>query len=154
MDNTYKTYGGLSLSALKKLRAALPKLKKLQDQSRNLTQSKREKVEALLPPDFTWSEFYELSTTEMKILSMAIMGLFEPFAKAAREGLNLNEFIIDETTHSMESSEDGGDYAGGHEGMFNVSDMLALSYANMGMMQGLFYYGHYMNDLVADGQEW
>ena len=149
MDNTSKTYGGISLSTLKKLRSILPKLRKLPDQTLRLAQSKREKMEALLPPDFTWAELYELSTKEMKILSMAIFGLLEPLAKAAHEGLNLNEFIVNEAIRSMESDEDEGDYTGGHKGMFSVPDMLAVNYANMGMMQGLFYYGHYMNDLVA-----
>lgn len=149
MDDASKTYGGLSLSTLKKLRSLLPRLKKLPDQTVRLVQSKREKMEALLPPDFTWAELYELSARELRILSMAVMGLLEPLTKAAHEGLNLNEFIINTLICRIESDEDGIDYMGGYEGMFSFADMLAVNYANMGMMQGLFYYGFYMNDLVA-----
>lgn len=149
MDDASKTYGGLSLSTLKKLRSLLPRLKKLPDQTVRLVQSKREKMETLLPSDFAWAELYELSAKELRILSMAVMGLLEPLVKAAHEGLNLNEFIINEFISRIESDEDGMDYTGGHGGMFSFADMLAVNYANMGMMQGLFYYGYYMNDLVA-----
>ncbi len=111
MDDNSKTYGGLSLSTLKKLRSIQPKVKTFPDQTLRLAQSKREKVETLLPLDFTWAELYELSTKELKILSMAIMGLLEPpLAKAAREGVNLNEFLIDEVIRSLEADEDDGDY--------------------------------------------
>lgn len=53
MNNSQKIYGDFSLTTLKKLRALLPKLRKLPEETRMLAQSKREKLEKVLPHDFT-----------------------------------------------------------------------------------------------------
>ncbi len=149
MDNTQKTYGGFSLSTLKKLRSILTKLRKVPDETRRLVQSKPEKVDKLLPADFSWAEYYELDVKEFNIVRLAVMGLLEPLAQAAKEGMNLNQFMVEEAIRSMESEEDEEDYTGGHSGLFTMEDVFAVHYANMGMLLGVFYYGHYMNDLVA-----
>ena len=149
MDDESKMYDGLTLATLKKLRTLLPKFRKLPDDQRKLMQSKREKIESVLPADFTWAELYELSTQEMNILSMAVFGMLEPLAQAAREGLDLNEFMVNETIRGMELDDNDEDYDGGHNGMFKMHDVFALVQANLGMMLGLFYYGYYMNDLVT-----
>ncbi len=143
MTDRNNTYGGFSLTTLKKLRALLPKLRKIPDETRRLAQSKREKMEKLLPPDFTWAELYELNIKELNIIGVAVMGLLDPLVQAAREGLNLNEFLLQETITADE------DYDGGHNGLFTMTEVFAVHYANMGMLFGLFYYGHYTNELVA-----
>lgn len=151
MNSPPKMYGDFSLSTLKKLRALLPKLRKLSEENRKLAQSKREKIEKLLPPDFTWAELYELSPQEMNIVSMTVIGLLEPLAQAAREGMNLNEFLVNEAIRSSleTDGENDGNYDGGHGGLFKIHDLFAVNQANLGMMLGLFYYGYYTNDLVA-----
>lgn len=150
MPQLRSTYGGLSLSTLKKMRALLPRLRKLPEETRKLAQSNREKMEKVLSADFTWAELYDLSVKELNIVCMAVMGLLDPLAQAAREGLNLNEFLVQEAIRSAEpTEEDDEDYTGGHNGLFTMEDVFAVHYANMGMLFGLFYYGQYTNDLVA-----
>lgn len=149
MNTNNNMHGSFSLSTLKNRRSILPKLRKIPDATSKLAQAKREKVEKLLSADFTWSEFYDLSVRELNILGLAVMGLLDPLSQAAREGLNLNEFIVGEAIRSMNSDEDDEDYTGGHNGQFNMEDVIAVHFANMGMLLGVFYYGYYLNDLVA-----
>jgi len=149
MTDQQKTYGDFSLSTLKKLRTLLPKFRKLPEETRRLAQSKREKLEKTLPPDFTWAALYELNVKELNIVSAAVMGLLDPLAQAAREGLNLNQFLLEETLREAASDMADEDYDGGHKGLFSMTDVFAVHYANMGMMFGLFYYGQYTNDLVV-----
>lgn len=149
MNDSQKIYGGFTLSTLKKLRSLLPKLRNLPEETRRLAQSNREKMEKVLPPDFTWAELYELNVKELNILAAAVMGLLDPLAEAARAGLNLNEFLLQETIREIQSDVSDEDYDGGHNGLFTMTDVFAVHFANMGMLFGLFYYGHYTNDLVA-----
>ena len=149
MKTNNNTYGSFSLSTLKKLRTLLPKLRKLPAETRKLAQAKRAKMEKLLPANFTWAELYDLSAQQLNILGLAVMGLLDPLAQAAREGLNLNEFLVQEAVRDMNSGEDGEDYSGGHNGLFKIEDVIAVHYANLGMLLGVFHYGHYLNDLVA-----
>lgn len=153
MNDPQKIYGDFSLTNLKKLRALLPKLRKLPEETRKLAQSKREKLEKALPHDFTWAALYELDVKELNIVSAAVMGLLEPLAQAAREGLNLNQFMLEEAIREAASDTTDEDYEGGHKGLFSMTDVFAIHYANMGMMFGLFYYGQYTNDLVAKAKQ-
>lgn len=153
MSTDNNTYGSFSLSTLKKLRSMLPKLRKHQAMVRNLAQINREKVEKLLPSDFTWAELYDLSVRELIILGLAVTGQLDPLNQAAREGLNLNEFVVEEAFRNMNSDEDDEDYTGGHSGLYKMEDVIAVHYANMGMLLGIFYYGRYLNDMVAKVRE-
>lgn len=150
MSTDSNIYGSFNLSTLKKLRSILPKIRKHPAMVRKLAQTKREKVEKLLPADFTWSDLYDLSVRELNILGLAVTGLLDPLNQAAHEGLNLNEFVVEETIRNMNSDEDDDeDYTGGHGGLYKMEDVIAVHYANMGMLLGVFYYGRYLNDMVA-----
>ena len=108
--------GGLKLAQFKKFTALLPKTRTKYDQALAWAATNREKFEKLLPPDFSWALLYELQAKEMFILSLAALGRLDSLSQAARAGLDLNQFLMDETIREEESGDDEIEWSGGHGG--------------------------------------
>jgi len=126
----------------------------MHDETRKIVSSKREKLEKELPNDFSWAMLYELSVKEFNIIRLAVSGDLETFTKDAKEGCNLNDFLLQKSIRDLESNDQNDEpYTGGHGGLFTEHDVYAVHYAGMGMLLGLFYYGEYTNDLVLKAKK-
>lgn len=111
--------------------------------------ARRAKIESILPPDFSWAELYELNIKELNILKLAAMGFLDALVQAAHSGLDLNQFMLEETIRSAEDENEEVEWSGGHGGLFTQADIYALYHANMSTMRCLGIYGHYLNDLAS-----
>lgn len=149
MSSIHHVFGGLKLSSLKKLRALFPKILKMGEEARALVKANRDKVEGMLPPDFSWAELYELNIKEMNILALAAMGFLDKLVQAAHAGLELNQFLLEEAICSSQDEDEEVEWSGGHGGLFTKADVFAVQHANQTAMRCLGIYGHYLNDFVG-----
>lgn len=140
--------GGLQLGRLKKFTALLPKTRKRWEDTLAYASAHRDKMEKKLPPEFFWSYLYELEVKEMFILNLAALGLLDRLVQAHRKGLNLNQYLMDESIREAEDKSDEIEWSGGDGGQFSEADVIAISYASQASRQCVEIYGHYMNELV------
>jgi len=148
--------GGLKLGRLKKFAALIPKTRNKWGETLAHASAHRNKVEKLLPPEFYWSFFYELEVKEMLLLNLASLGLLDKLVQAHREGLDLNQYLMDESIREAENESEEIEWSGGHGGLFSEADVIAISYASQASWNCLSIYGHYLNDLVKqvrDGKD-
>jgi hypothetical protein len=140
--------GRLNLSRLKKFTALIPKTRDQWTDTLAYASAHRNKLEKLLPPDFSWAYLYELEVKEMLILNLASLGLLDKLMQAHRDGLDLNQYLMDETIRESETENDESDWSGGHGGVFSKADVIAISYATQASSNCVSIYGHYLNELV------
>ncbi|RFC33297.1 MAG: hypothetical protein DID92_2727744758 [Candidatus Nitrotoga sp. SPKER] len=149
MSNLQNVLGELKLATIKKFVSLLPKSRKNYGKAIALVKEKRDKIETRLPADFSWSELYELEAKQMFILTLASLGYLEGMVQAARAGLNLNQFLIDEATRSSEDENEEVEWSGGHKGLFCEADIYSITHAAQISARCLGIYGFYLNELVA-----
>ncbi len=149
MSSIHNVLGGLKLSSLKKLIAIFPKHRKMEEESRALFKAKRDKIESMLPPDFSWAELYELNIKEMNILTLAATGSLDRLLQAAHAGFDLNQFLFEEAIRSHQDKNKEVEWSGGHGGLFTEADVFAVQQANQSALRCLGIYGHYLNELVS-----
>lgn len=149
MSSIHHVLGGLKLSSLKKLRELLPKTRKMEEEARALFKAKRDNIEGMLPPDFSWAYLYELNIKEMNILTLATLGFLDKLVQAAHAGFDLNQFLFEEAIRSAQDEREEVEWSGGYGGLFTEADVFAVQHANQSAMRCLGIYGHYLNDLVS-----
>ncbi|MEW6314469.1 MAG: hypothetical protein AB1513_10605 [Pseudomonadota bacterium] len=143
------TFGGVTLSTLKRLRQFLPKLRTIPQETREFARANREAFEKLLPQDFSWARLYELTAPQLSLLTLSSIGLIDRLIESSRAGVNLNEFLIQQVMGQPLEDELIDNWAGGHQGLFNKVDTIAIHCANTATIRCLMVYGHYLNDLVS-----
>lgn len=148
MRNLQELLDRFSFARLKKLRTLLPKARNKYDDVLALAASKREKIEPLLPPDFSWASLYELEFKEMLILNLSVLGMLEMLTRAYRAGLDLNQYLMDLTIHEAENIDSEDTRAGGHGGIYTEADLIKTTHAYQNSWRCMSIYGHFLNDLV------
>ena len=148
--------GGIKLARLKKFASLLPKSRNRWEETLRLASQHQDKIEELLPPDFAWSPLYELDAKLLFILNLAALGMLDKILQAHRDGLDLNQFLIDETIREAENQNEDAEWSGGHDGAFSQADVFAITYATQATRRCVEIYGHYLNELVQqvrDGKD-
>lgn len=140
--------GGIKLARLKKFTALLPKTRKKWEETLAYASAHRAKIEKDLPQEFSWSYLYELEVKEMLILNLAALGYLDKLLQAHRDGLNLNQYLMDEVIREDAGDSEEMEWSGGHGGQFSEADVYAITYASQASKQCVSIYGHYLNDLV------
>lgn len=153
MRKLHHLLGGLKLARLKKFTALLPKTRTGWGKALAYASAHRDKVEKLLPPEFSWSLLYELEVKEMFILNLAALGFLDKMMQAYHAGLDLNQFMMDESIREAENKNEEVEWSGGHGGLFSKADVIAISYASQASWNCLSIYGNYLNDLVKQVRE-
>lgn len=148
MRKLQRLLGGLQLGKLKKITALIPKVRSQWDDTLTYVSVNRDKVEKLLPPDFSWASLYELEVKQMFILNLAALGLLDKMLQAHRDGLDLNQYLMDESIRESENESDVVEWSGGHGDLFTKADVFAITYASQASWNCVSIYGHYLNDLV------
>lgn len=150
--------GSLKLARLKKFTALIPKTRSQWRSALEYAAAHRNKIEKLLPPDFSWAILYELEVKQLFILNLAALGVLDKLMQAYRDGLDLNQYLMDEAIREAKhfDSDAEDDWSGGHGGLFTEADVFAISYASQASWNCVSIYGHYLNDLVKqvrDGED-
>lgn len=156
MSKLQHVLGRINLARLKKFTALLPKTRTKWGEALAYASAHRDKVEKLLPPDFCWAYLYELEVKEMFILNLAALGMLDKIVQAHRDGLDLNQFLMDESIREAENEDEEAEWSGGHGGLFTKADVFAVSYASQASWHCVSIYGNYLNDLVKqvrDGKD-
>ena len=148
MRNVQQILARFSLAQLKKLSALLPISRNKYNDALTLAALNRDKIEKLLPPDFSWAELYELETKQMFILYLCVLGLLDRLIQAYHAGLDINQYLLDESIRASENEETEDDWTGGHGGAYTEADFLGTAHAAQNSMRCQGIYGHYLNDLV------
>lgn len=156
MRNLQLLLGGLKLARFKKFTALIPKTRTKWGEALAQVAANREEAEKLLPPAFAWANLYELEVKELFLLNLAAIGFLDKMEQAHRDGLDLNQYVIDECIREAESQSEESHWSGGHGGLFTEADVFAISYASQASWNCVNIYGHYLNDLVKqvrDGKD-
>jgi len=148
MNKFHHILHGLQLSRLKKFTHLIPKSFKSWERTLDYAVAHRDEFEKLLPPDFSWALLYELETKRLFILNLAALGILEKVLQAQRDGLDVNQYMMDEAIRQDKEPDDSFGWAGGHDGRFSEADVMAITYATQAAYACMSTYGHYLNDLV------
>lgn len=126
-----------------------------------------ERLFAICSDDFGWSSLYECSLKETSILYFCCLGLIPLIQEQLKQGVEINQAIMDMTSQSETYPDEYLDkaFAGlgekpsieeikavrfGLGNLFEFSDLFALSYAMLGHIAALRKFGKDMNQLVED----
>jgi len=148
MRSLHHVLGRIRLSTFKKFTALLPNTRKKYGEVLALASTNREKIEKLLPDDFSWAMLYELQAKELFILSLAALGFLDKLSQAARAGLDINQFLMEAAIREEENENGEFEWSGGHGGLFTEADTIATTHATQNSWRCLSIYGQYLNDLV------
>jgi hypothetical protein len=148
MRNLQKLLDRFSLARLKKLRAIFPKARKQYSEVLSLAAAERDRLEKLLPPDFSWAPLYELETNELILLNLEVLGLLDTLLQAYQSGLDFHQYLLDFIIRESETEAEETKWAGGHGGIYTEADLLGTNHAFQNSWRCMSIYGHFLNDIV------
>lgn len=146
MTEQQKEYGKLTLEQFKALIIKLPEVRKQQGELVEMVRAvPKERLEALLPKDFSWAGVYEIPFIEHLALLLLAMDKVDFIHQAAQSG-DPQQAVLDD----FDTPDDDDDWNGGWQGQFEKADLIGLVVALQRTILSIMIYQKPLSTLVEE----